>query len=103
MNARKTLVALCIATGSIVTTVATPASADVYVRVAPPEPRHEIVPTMRRGWEWAPGYWNWNGHRYVWVKGHRVRAQRGSHWVPHRWVEDGGRWRMDKGHWDRQR
>lgn len=103
MSVRNVMLALCIATGSIATTVATPAAADIYVRIAPPAPRHEMVPVVRQGWEWAPGYWNWNGHRYVWVKGHRVRAQRGSHWVPHRWVEDGGRWRMDKGHWDRQR
>jgi hypothetical protein len=102
MNTRKMLFAVCIATGSIAGTVATPAWGDIYVRVAPPAPRYEVVPVVPSGWEWAPGYWDWNGHRYVWMKGHRVRAQRGAHWVPHRWAQDGGRWRMERGHWDRR-
>jgi hypothetical protein len=101
MDARKSLLALCIAAGSIGAVASAPALADIYVRVAPPAPRHEVVPVMRPGWVWAPGYWNWNGHRYVWVSGHRVRAHRGQHWRPHQWVEDHGRWRMDRGHWDR--
>jgi hypothetical protein len=103
MKAKKAIMACCIAAGSLVGTVATPAAADVYVRVAPPPPRAEVAPAVRKGWEWAPGYWNWNGRRYVWVKGHRVRAHRGAHWVPHRWVEHHGRWRMEHGHWDTRR
>ena len=101
MNFRKMLLALCIATGSLASMGAMPALADVYVRIAPPEPRHEVVPVVRQGWVWVPGYWNWNGRRYVWVKGHRVRARHGSHWVEHHWIEDRGRWRMERGHWDR--
>ena len=101
MSAKKTLLAVCIATGSIATMGITPATADIYVRVGPPPPRHEVVPVVRPGWAWQPGYWNWNGHRYVWTNGHRVRAHRGAHWVPHRWQQDHGRWRMDRGHWDR--
>ena len=77
-----------------------PALADVYVRVAPPAPRYEVVPVVPSGYVWVPGYWDWNGHGYRWVGGHRVRAQRGAAWVPHRWVEDRGRWRMERGHWD---
>ena len=87
MNARKSIIALGLVLGSIGTMVATPAAADIYVRIAPPAPR----------------YWGWNGNRYYWVKGHRVRAQRGAHWVPHRWVQDRGRWRMENGHWDNRR
>jgi hypothetical protein len=101
MNARKTLIALGIAAGSLAALGATPALADIYVRVAPPAPRYEAVPTVQPGWIWQPGYWNWNGHRYIWAKGHRVRAHRGAHWVAHAWHEEGGRWRMDRGHWDR--
>lgn len=101
MNAKKAVLALCVAVGSAGTLGPQAALADVYVRVAPPAPRHEVEPVVRPGWAWQSGYWNWNGHRYVWVRGHRVRAHRHAHWVPHRWVEDGGRWRMDRGHWDR--
>jgi hypothetical protein len=101
MNARKILLTLAFAAGSIATTAPLDALADVYVRIAPPAPRHEVVPVVRSGWVWVPGYWNWTGHRYVWVRGHRVHARHGAHWVPHNWVEDHGRWRMDRGHWDR--
>jgi hypothetical protein len=103
MNKRNVLIALCLAAGSIGSGVATPAAADVYVRVAPPAPRYEPVPVVRQGWEWAPGYWNWSGHRYVWVRGHKVRAHGHGHWVPDRWVEDNGRWRREHGHWGDER
>ena len=103
MNARKSIIALGLVLGSIGTMVATPAAADIYVRIAPPAPRYEVAPVLQPGWDWAPGYWGWNGNRYYWVKGHRVRAQRGAHWVPHRWVQDRGRGRMENGHWDNRR
>lgn len=101
MNARKTLLALGIAAGSIATFAPVPAGAQIYVQIAPPAPRHEVVPVERRGYVWVPGYWNWNGRRYVWVAGHSVRGHRGAHWVPNQWAQDHGRWRMNRGHWDR--
>src|SRR6478609_6138657 len=103
MNKRNTLIALCFAAGSVASVIATPASADVYVRIAPPAPRYEAVPVVRQGWVWAPGYWNWSGRHYVWVNGHKVRAHGHGHWVPDRWVEDHGRWRREHGHWDDRR
>ena len=54
----------------------------VVVRTAPPGPRHESVPHARRGYEWLPGYWNWNGHRYIWMRGHWERARHNM--TPHR-------------------
>ena len=99
MKAAKTLVALGLAVGSIAMPAL--AAADVYVRIGPPAPRYEVVPAVRPGWVWQPGYWSWNGHRYVWFRGHRVHAHRGEHWVPHRWVENGHRWRLEGGRWDR--
>ena len=101
MNARKAIVTLCIAAGSLAALGATPSLADVFVRIAPPAPRVEVVPAVRPGWIWQPGYWNWNGYRYVWARGHSVRGHPGQHWVAHNWRQDGGRWRMDRGHWDR--
>lgn len=101
MNVRKTLVSFCIAAGAAVTVSPAIAAVDIYVRVAPPAPRYEAVPALEPGWAWAPGYWNWNGHRYVWVNGHRVHARHGYHWVPDRWAENHGRWHHDHGHWDR--
>ena len=102
MNVRRTLLALALAgcAGGVLAPV--PAQADVYVRFGPPAPRYEAVPVMPPGWVWVPGYWNWSGHRYVWVRGRRVHAHPGRHWVQPRWVEDRhGRWRHHGGHWDR--
>lgn len=79
------------------------ASADVWVKVAPPEPRHEVVPAARHGYVWAPGYWDYRGNRYVWVKGHWEREHRGMYWHPTRWVERDGRWVRERGRWDRER
>ena len=73
------------------------------VEVAPPAPREEVVPRARAGYEWAPGYWDWNGHRHVWVKGHFVRSRGADYqWVPHQWNEQQGRYHMEQGHWERR-
>ena len=63
------LVLAAILAGSI-GTMATPASAVVYVRVAPPEPYVEVVPEPRRGYTWVEGHWEWRDRRHVWVAGH---------------------------------
>ncbi len=99
MNLRKTMLVLCIATGAAAG--AAPALADVYVRIGPPAPRYEAVPVLQPGWVWAPGYWNWNGHRCVGGRAAREPRHRAHLWVPHRWDERAGRRRMDRGHWDR--
>ena len=78
------------------------AAVDVYVNTAPPPPREERVREARRGYVWAPGYWNWNGRRHVWVAGHWVRERPGYAWRPHEWVERDGRWRLERGRWDRR-
>ena len=43
------------------------ARAIVDIDVAPPAPREEVVPAPRVGFVWAPGYWNWDGHKHVWA------------------------------------
>jgi hypothetical protein len=77
-------------------------SARVYVDVdlAPPAPRVEVVPRARVGYVWAPGYWNYTGHRHVWTKGHYLRERRGHHWVADGWEQRGNRWHRVRGHWD---
>ncbi len=78
-----------------------PAAADVFVRVAPPAPRVEVVPEPRRGYVWTPGYWNWRGNRHVWVNGTFVRERRGYVYAAPHWYERDGRWGMERGHWNR--
>ena len=81
------------------------ASADVgiFVDVAPPPPRHELIPAPRHGYVWAPGFWNWRHGRYVWVRGHWMREQRGMYWHPDRWENRDGRWVLERGGWHRER
>ena len=76
------------------------ARAFVDIDVAPPAARVEVVPGPRAGYVWAPGYWNWEGHRHVWVGGRWVHERRGHHWVSENWEQRDGRWHFEKGHWD---
>ncbi len=82
--------------------VASAANAYVVIRVAPPEPRHEVIIT-RPGPNhvWVPGYWRWSGREYAWVGGTwQLPPRPHAAWVPghyrrvrggHVWIE--GRWR----------
>jgi hypothetical protein len=72
----------------------------VVVRTQPPAPRHEVVPAARRGYEWAPGYWNWNGHRHVWVKGHWERARAGYVFRRPEWKQGDHGWTLARGGWE---
>jgi hypothetical protein len=71
------------------------------VNVAPPPPVVEVVPPPPPGYIWAPGYWDWDGHRHVWRKGHWVRERPGWVWEPPHWEERHGRWYFVPGHWVR--
>jgi hypothetical protein len=104
MFTKKLLASVLFATTAI-GTVAMPlpsvAAVDVYVNRAPPPPRSERVPAARRGYVWAPGYWNWRGNRHVWVAGSWARERPGYAYRPHQWVERDGRWNLQRGGWDR--
>jgi len=93
------LVSVVLAAGAAATTAK--ADVDIYVDVAPPSPRVEVIPAPRRGYVWAPGYWAWRGHRHVWHDGQWVRARAGYRWVPDRWERDGDRYHYYRGYWDR--
>jgi hypothetical protein len=69
----------------------------------PPPPEQEVVPVSPGpDYVWIGGFHRWNGHGYVWVRGHYDRRPHSAaHWEPahwehrgaraHVWVE--GRWR----------
>jgi hypothetical protein len=76
-------------------------AADFVVRVAPPAPRVEALPAPRRGYVWVPGYWDYRGHRHVWIAGTYVRERPGYRYVGPRWVERGNGWVIERGRWSR--
>ena len=93
-----------LAAGMLAATIGTipvPAVAQVYVEVAPPPLRHEVVPSHRRGHVWVPGHWVWRGYRHHWVPGHWVVARRGYRYNSPHWSERNGRWYYESGRWDR--
>ena len=100
MSMQTRIVIAALALGAIAVPVVSEARA-IVVEVAPPPARVEVVPAPRRGYVWAPGYWDWRGRRHVWANGYWVRERRGYHWAPHRWTEREGRWHFERGRWDR--
>ena len=87
---------------ALVATAAPPVyAARVIVRVAPPIPRADVVPIRPvAGYVWRPGYWSWNGARYVWLPGVYVAPPRPrAAWVPGRWVAERRGWVWVDGHW----
>jgi hypothetical protein len=102
---KKTLLGAVLAAASLGALVPVAATAQTYtiVRVAPPEPMQEAVPAPRRGWVWAPGYYDYRGNQYVWVQGHWVRERAGHEWREARWVQTrDGEWRRVGGNWERR-
>ena len=102
MLKRQWLLAALVA--SSISAISVPASAAVgiYLDVAPPAPRVEIVPAARSGFVWAPGYWDYRNGRHAWVKGHWVRERHGMFWHPDRWEQRDGRWVLQRGAWNRE-
>ena len=82
-----------------------PASAavSVYLDVAPPAPRYEVLPAPRHGYVWQPGFWEWRGDRHYWRKGYWVRERPGYYFHPSRWEQRDGRWYLERGGWHRER
>jgi len=82
---------------------ALPASAQIYIDVAPPAPRYEVVPAPRAGFVWQPGYYEFRNHHHVWHNGYWVKERRGMYWHPSRWEQENGRYVFRHGSWDREK
>ena len=80
-----------------------PTQTTVYAPVAPPAPYYEVQPPLPYpGAIWIGGYWNWSGHRHVWVPGRYERPRPGDHYAPHRWSRSPrGGWYLQGGGWIR--
>ncbi len=77
------------------------APVSVDVRLAPPAPRHEIIPVERAGYIWAPGYWDYRHNHYSWVAGHWERERAGYYYSSPAWVQQGDHWVLNRGSWER--
>ena len=71
----------------------------IVVHKAPPALRHEPMPAARRGFEWVPGYWDWNGRRYTWVSGHYEKIRPGYVYSRPEWRRDRNGWVLERGGW----
>ncbi|MBV9155144.1 MAG: YXWGXW repeat-containing protein [Acidobacteriaceae bacterium] len=80
------------------------ANAQVYVRIAPPAPRREVI-IERPGpnYVWVGGYHRWEGNGYVWVPGTWVVPPQPYYhrWVPGHWKHTWHGWVWVEGHWRR--
>jgi len=72
---------------------------NLVINAAPPVPRFETVPAARRGYDWAPGYWNWNGDRHTWRAGHWENARDGYRYQGSEWLREGDGYRLRAGGW----
>jgi hypothetical protein len=73
----------------------------IVVRQAPPAPRFEETPPPRRGYQWVPGYWAWQGRHHVWHEGTWVRARPGYAYRHPEWSQRNGSWQYRPGQWER--
>jgi hypothetical protein len=74
----------------------------VYVRVAPPAARVEVIghaPSANHFF--VHGYHRWTGSRYEWVGGHWDVKRAGYTFVQGHWDRIGGAYRFVPGHWVR--
>jgi hypothetical protein len=66
----------------------------------PPPPRVETIPPrVRETVIWEPGRWHWDGHGYVWIRGHYVERVVGRRWEAGHWSWNGHEWVWIGGHW----
>ena len=97
------LAAIAVASLGMVAAPSTAAPVSVSVNVGPPAVRYEAVPAPRRGYDWTPGYWGWDGrrNRHNWVAGSWMRSRPGYAYAQPTWVERDGRWHQQRGAWAR--
>jgi hypothetical protein len=98
---RKLLIGALLASSIGIIPATASAAVGIYLDIAPPAPRYEVVPAPRAGFIWAPGFWDYRGGRHVWTKGHFERERAGYRWNESRWEQHDGKWALNRGGWDR--
>ncbi|MEO8844591.1 MAG: IPT/TIG domain-containing protein [Kofleriaceae bacterium] len=75
-----------------------PPSNDHHPHQAPPPPRSE-TPSMKAGFSWIPGRWDWKNDQWAWVDGHWERERAGKKWRPAEWQNQSSTWVLVDGDW----
>jgi hypothetical protein len=101
MKIRKNLLALTCAAaiGAMYMPLTANAEVGIFLNIAPPPSRHEVVPAPRQGYVWSSGYWNAKGEKHVWQAGHWEREKHGYHFTQPNWTQHDNRWELERGHW----
>ena len=86
----------CLVSGTGHMTVETGATVDVVQE--PPAPRVEVV-TVKSGFVWVKGRWNWSGNQWVWMSGRWERERANQMWTEGRWEKRGTQWHWIEGTW----
>jgi hypothetical protein len=102
MKFRKVLVAaLCVASiGAFTLPETASAAVEIYFNAAPPPLRYEPVPVARKGYTWAPGYWNARGEKHVWQAGHWEKNRQGYYYAQPTWTQR-ERWQLEPARWNK--
>lgn len=102
MKFRKTLLAALIVAslGAVTQSPMALAEVEIFFNSAPPALRYERVPAPRRGYVWAPGYWDSNRNKHSWKKGHWERERQGHYYAQPRWIERNNGWALERGRWN---
>jgi WXXGXW repeat (2 copies) len=103
MKFNKPLAALVFAASLAGVTQSSVATAEVriFLNNAPPALRYEAVPSPRRGYTWAPGYWDSNRSHHAWRSGSWQRNRSGHYYVEPRWTQRDNGWQLERGRWNR--
>jgi len=96
------LTGLCVVSlAGIAAPMAVSAATGIYLNIGPPEARYEAVPPPRRGYLWAPGYWDTKRGKHSWAAGHWERERTGYHFTQPNWSQHDSRWELQRGRWDK--
>jgi hypothetical protein len=76
------------------------ADVEIFYNTPPPALRYERVPAPRRGYVWAPGYWDSNRNKHSWKRGHWEREREGHYYAQPRWIERNNGWALERGRWN---